>query len=56
MATKEVRKYPSSKGDLYLCLPCFANENMHRLMRAKQTGRPQDWPQVSWSTAEVVHD
>ena len=53
----EVRKYPSSGGaDLYLCLPCFANENMHRHMRAKQTGRPEDWVQVSWSTAEVVYD
>ena len=30
---KEVRKYPSVTGrraTLYLCLPCFANENMHR--------------------------
>ena len=54
---KEVRKYPSSGGgDLYLCLPCFANENMHRHMRAKQTGGPEDCPQVSWSTAEVIFD
>ena len=54
---KEVRTYPSSGGgDLYLCLPCFANENMHRHMRAKQTGRPEDCPQVSWSTAEVIFD
>jgi hypothetical protein len=55
---KEVRKYPSSSGggDLYLCLPCFANENMRRYMHAKQTGRSEDWPLVSWSTAEVVHD
>ena len=28
---KEVRKYPSDgEGALYLCLPCFANENMRR--------------------------
>jgi hypothetical protein len=59
---KEVRKYPSVpstgsvEGDLYLCLPCFANENMHRHNRAKETGRPEDCPQVSWSTAEVVYD
>jgi hypothetical protein len=54
---KEVRQYPSGGGDyLYLCLPCFANENMDRYMRAKQTGRPEDYPQVSWSTAEVVYD
>jgi hypothetical protein len=49
---KEVRQYPSGGGDyLYLCLPCLANENMDRYMRAKQTGRPEDYPQVSWSTA-----
>jgi hypothetical protein len=29
---------------------------MHRHNRAKETGRPEDCPQVSWSTAEVVHD
>ena len=54
---KEVRKYPSSGGDyLYLCLPCFANENMHRHVRAKHTGHPEDGSQVSWSTAEVIFD
>ena len=53
---KEVRKYPSSGGgDLYLCLPCFANENMH-MQRAKETGGDEDCPQVNWSTAEVVYD
>ena len=64
---KEVRLYPpvpssfdnrsggSGGGDLYLCLPCFANENMHRHLRAKETGKPEDWPQVHWS-AEVVYD
>jgi hypothetical protein len=53
---KEVRQYPLGSGALYLCLPCFANENMQRHHRAKQTGRPTDWPQVDWSTAEVVYD
>ena len=54
---KEVREYPLANGDaLCLCLPCFANENMDRYMRAKQTDRAEDWPQVSWSTAEVVYD
>jgi hypothetical protein len=54
---KEVRKYPSSGGgDLYLCLPCFANENMLRHNRAKETGRSEEWLQVRWSTAEVVYD
>jgi hypothetical protein len=59
---KEVRKYPlvpstgSGGGDLYLCLPCFANANMRRYLRAKETGRGEDWPQIGWSTAEVVYD
>jgi hypothetical protein len=57
MATAEVRLYPlGSGGSLCLCLPCFANANMQRLQRAKETGRPEDWPQVSWVTAEVAFD
>ena len=58
---KEMRQYPigaadSSQdgGSLYLCLPCFANENMRRHLLAKQTGRPEDSLQVSWATAEVT--
>ena len=59
---KEVRLYPlasssaGSGGDLWLCLPCFANENMNRYMRAKQAGHPEDCLQVSWATAEVIYD
>jgi hypothetical protein len=54
---KEVRQYPLSSGsNLCLCLPCFANANMYRYNRAKETGRPEDWPQVSWATAEVAFD
>jgi hypothetical protein len=54
---KEVRKYPAIGGaDLYLCLPCFINANMYRCNRAKETGREEDWPQVSWTTAEVAYD
>jgi hypothetical protein len=54
---KEVRKYPlGNNGSLYLCLPCFADENMHRHNRTKETGKPEDWQQVSWSAAELVFD
>jgi hypothetical protein len=54
---REVRLYPLGSGsNLYLCLPCFANVNMQRLQRAKETGRAEDWPQVSWITAEVAFD
>jgi hypothetical protein len=51
---KEVCLYPpvpstgSGGGHLYLCLPCFAND--------KETGKPEDWPQVHWSTAVVAYD
>ena len=54
---KEVRQYPLGSGDaLYLCLPCFANENMRQYMRAKQAGRSDDCSQISWGTAAVVYD
>ena len=57
MATKRCASIRQvARDDLYLCLPCFANENMRRYNRAKETGRAEDWPQVSWSTAEVVYD
>jgi hypothetical protein len=54
---KEIRKYPlGSGGSLCLCLPCFANEQMDRYMRAKETGHPDGWSQVTWATAEVIYD
>jgi hypothetical protein len=54
---KEVRLYPSDGGgNLRLCLPCFANENLDRYKRAKDAGHPEDWPQVSWAIAEVIFD
>ena len=54
---KEVRRYPMcGGGTLYLCLPCFANEQLYRYMRAKETGHPDGWSQVSWATAEVTYD
>ena len=54
---KEVRKYPSSGGDASLSMPAVLRQREHApAQRAKETGRPEDWPQVSWSTAEVVYD
>jgi hypothetical protein len=54
---KEVRLYPlGSGGNLRLCPPCFTNENLDRYKRAKEAGHPEDCPQISWSTAEVVYD
>jgi hypothetical protein len=53
---KEVRLYPLGSGHLRLCLPCFASENLDQHKRAKEAGRPDDWPQVGWAVAEVIFD
>lgn len=52
--TGEVRKYPYGGGanGIY-CQACWAHENRYRYERGRETGRPQDWPQLDWSTAEV---
>ena len=51
--TGEVRVYPlGSGGNLILCHACFAHENKYRHVRGVHYGRPEEWPQVDWSTAE----
>ena len=50
------RQVSSSGGNLCLRLPCFASENLHQYKRAKETGHPEGWPEVSWTTAEVIFD
>ena len=53
-ATGEVRLYPlGGGGNLILCYACFAVENQYRRTQGKWIGRPEEWPQVEWSTAEV---
>ena len=50
----EVRVYPlGSGGNLILCQACAAHENAYRYQRGKDTGRPQDWPQVNWFECRV---
>lgn len=50
----EVRVYPlGGDGNAILCLACFAHENRYRYERGRETQRPEDWPQVNWSTAKV---
>ena len=50
----EVRVYPlGSGGNLILCHACWAYENRQRHLRGVHYGRPNEWPQVNWSTAEV---
>lgn len=50
----QVRVYPlGSGGNLILCMACAAHENRYRYQRAKETRRPEDFPQVNWHACEV---
>ena len=50
----EVRVYPlGSGGNLILCHACWAHENGYRRRQGKWIGRPEEWPEVDWSTAKV---
>jgi hypothetical protein len=50
----EVRVYPlGGGGNLILCISCAAHENHYRYLRGKDTGQPDNWPQVNWFTCEV---
>jgi len=49
----EVRVYPlGGGGNLILCLPCWAHENKYRYRRGKETGAPENFPQVNWFESE----
>jgi hypothetical protein len=49
-----VRVYPLGHGaNLILCITCAAHENFYRFQRAKDTGQPENFPQVNWFTCEV---
>lgn len=55
--TAEVRRYPLGGGaNLILCAACFRHENRYRSERAKETGCPENWPQVAWETAKPYPD
>jgi hypothetical protein len=48
----EVRIYPlGAGGNLILCHSCFAHENRERFNKGRWYSRPEEWPQVDWSTA-----
>jgi hypothetical protein len=50
----EVRVYPLGGGaNLILCRACWAHENSYRRVRGVHYGRPEEWPQLDWDTAEV---
>ena len=53
----EVRVYPIGGGaNLILCASCAAHENSYRWQRGRETGRPEDFPQVNWHTCEPYPD
>lgn len=48
----EVRLYPLGGGaNLILCAACFAHENQYRRERGRETGAPENWPLIDWTTA-----
>ena len=53
-AQGEVRLYPLSGGaNLILCHACWAHENRYRYERGRETGAPENWPQLNWNSAKV---
>lgn len=40
-------------GNVILCAACFAHENNYRRERGRETGAPENWPIVDWSTAKI---
>lgn len=52
-----VKLFPLGGGSNgILCLSCWAHENKYRYERGKETGRPEDWPQLNWFDAPMVPD
>lgn len=48
-----VRTYPLGGGaNLILCQACWAHENRYRYERGRDTGCPENWPQVDWFKCE----
>lgn len=49
-----VRVYPlGGDGNAILCRGCFAHENRYRRERGRETGRPEDWPEIDWNKART---
>ena len=52
--TGEVRLYPlGGDGNLILCVDCWTHENRYRYDRGRETGCPENWPQVNWAEAKI---
>tara|TARA_Y100000310_G_scaffold54162_1_gene49692 strand:+ start:717 stop:1352 length:636 start_codon:yes stop_codon:yes gene_type:complete len=49
-----VKLYPiGGGGNLILCHRCWARENRYNAERGRETGCPENFPQVDWRTANV---
>ena len=49
----EVRVYPlGAGGNLILCHTCWAHENRYRYERGRETGHPENFPQINWDNGE----
>lgn len=49
-----VKLYPlPGNGNLILCMACWANENRYRHVQGVHYKRPEDWPQLDWTKAEI---
>jgi hypothetical protein len=52
-AESETRVYPLGGGaNLILCRACFAHENSYRRRRGVTLRRPEDFPQIDWTSAK----
>lgn len=50
----EVRVFPiGGSGNMILCIHCWRHENLYRRDRGRETHRPEDFPQLDWSQAEI---
>lgn len=53
-ALGSVRVFPiGGSANLILCQSCAAHENRYRYERGRETGAPENWPQVNWFECEV---
>jgi hypothetical protein len=53
----QVRVYPlGGGGNLILCMACAAHENRYRFERGRETGAPENFPQMNWHACEVYGD
>jgi len=51
---KVVKRYPTGgDGAVLLCFSCWVLENRYRFERGRETGQPENWPQLNWYEAHA---